>query len=98
MPFFWFILSHLLFLSLQTADLVEVPEEGNSSAGTLDLSRKRSNSGECPQARTAPPGEKAHIHVSEQGLWHGQVLAVFWFPKQEVSWGKKFGESFLPFR
>ncbi|NXO76885.1 STAC protein, partial [Sitta europaea] len=27
-----------------TADLVEVPEEGNSSAGTLDLSRKRSNS------------------------------------------------------
>uniref|UniRef100_A0A8C3VJ55 SH3 and cysteine-rich domain-containing protein n=1 Tax=Catharus ustulatus TaxID=91951 RepID=A0A8C3VJ55_CATUS len=31
-----------------TADLVEVPEEGNSSAGTLDISRKRSNSGECP--------------------------------------------------
>ncbi|NXS80990.1 STAC protein, partial [Erpornis zantholeuca] len=27
-----------------TADLVEVPEEGNSSAGTLDMSRKRSNS------------------------------------------------------
>ncbi|NXR48283.1 STAC protein, partial [Hippolais icterina] len=27
-----------------TADLVEVPEEGNSSAGTLDISRKRSNS------------------------------------------------------
>ncbi|NXD96650.1 STAC protein, partial [Chaetorhynchus papuensis] len=27
-----------------TADLVEVPEEGNSSAGTLDTSRKRSNS------------------------------------------------------
>ncbi|NWI45995.1 STAC protein, partial [Picathartes gymnocephalus] len=27
-----------------TADLVEVPEEGNSSAGTLDVSRKRSNS------------------------------------------------------
>lgn len=52
-PFFWLILSHLLFLSLQTADLVEVPEEGNSSAGTLDISRKRSNSGECSQARTA---------------------------------------------
>ncbi|NXK62086.1 STAC protein, partial [Sylvietta virens] len=27
-----------------TADLVDVPEEGNSSAGTLDISRKRSNS------------------------------------------------------
>ncbi|NWY99322.1 STAC protein, partial [Loxia curvirostra] len=27
-----------------TADLVKVPEEGNSSAGTLDMSRKRSNS------------------------------------------------------
>ncbi|NXG09084.1 STAC protein, partial [Sakesphorus luctuosus] len=27
-----------------TADLVEVPEEGNSSADTLDISRKRSNS------------------------------------------------------
>ncbi|XP_063262459.1 SH3 and cysteine-rich domain-containing protein [Prinia subflava] len=27
-----------------TADLGEVPEEGNSSAGTLDISRKRSNS------------------------------------------------------
>ncbi|NXD52363.1 SH3 and cysteine-rich domain-containing protein isoform X1 [Corvus hawaiiensis] len=27
-----------------TADLVEVPEEGNSSAGSLDMSRKRSNS------------------------------------------------------
>ncbi|NXE32965.1 STAC protein, partial [Ptilorrhoa leucosticta] len=27
-----------------TADLVEVPEEANSSAGTLDMSRKRSNS------------------------------------------------------
>ncbi|NWR43487.1 STAC protein, partial [Regulus satrapa] len=27
-----------------TADLVEVPEEGNSSSGTLDTSRKRSNS------------------------------------------------------
>ncbi|NWZ81830.1 SH3 and cysteine-rich domain-containing protein [Poecile atricapillus] len=27
-----------------TADLVEVPEEANSSAGTLDISRKRSNS------------------------------------------------------
>ncbi|NXD24044.1 STAC protein, partial [Spelaeornis formosus] len=27
-----------------TADLVEVPEEGNSSAGILDISRKRSNS------------------------------------------------------
>ncbi|KAM4908247.1 SH3 and cysteine-rich domain-containing protein isoform 2-T2 [Sylvia borin] len=27
-----------------TADLVEVPEEGNNSAGTLDTSRKRSNS------------------------------------------------------
>ncbi|NWR00814.1 STAC protein, partial [Paradoxornis webbianus] len=27
-----------------TADLVEVPEEGNSSASTLDISRKRSNS------------------------------------------------------
>ncbi|NXB00222.1 STAC protein, partial [Cnemophilus loriae] len=27
-----------------TADLVEVPEEGNTSAGTLDTSRKRSNS------------------------------------------------------
>ncbi|NWI57443.1 STAC protein, partial [Calyptomena viridis] len=27
-----------------TADLVEVPEESNSSAGTLDMSRKRSNS------------------------------------------------------
>ncbi|KAJ7404949.1 hypothetical protein BTVI_70652 [Pitangus sulphuratus] len=27
-----------------TSDLVEVPEEGNSSAGTLDISRKRSNS------------------------------------------------------
>ncbi|NXC58559.1 STAC protein, partial [Aleadryas rufinucha] len=27
-----------------TADLVEVPEEGNSSTGTLDMSRKRSNS------------------------------------------------------
>ncbi|NXI31208.1 STAC protein, partial [Sterrhoptilus dennistouni] len=27
-----------------TGDLVEVPEEGNSSAGTLDISRKRSNS------------------------------------------------------
>ncbi|NXG23118.1 STAC protein, partial [Grallaria varia] len=27
-----------------TADLVEVPEEGNSSAGTFDISRKRSNS------------------------------------------------------
>ncbi|NXK91618.1 STAC protein, partial [Formicarius rufipectus] len=27
-----------------TADLVEVPEEGNSSAGTLDIIRKRSNS------------------------------------------------------
>ncbi|NXB20013.1 STAC protein, partial [Rhagologus leucostigma] len=27
-----------------TTDLVEVPEEGNSSAGTLDMSRKRSNS------------------------------------------------------
>ncbi|NXM55456.1 STAC protein, partial [Illadopsis cleaveri] len=27
-----------------TADLVEVPVEGNSSAGTLDISRKRSNS------------------------------------------------------
>uniref|UniRef100_A0A8C5U798 SH3 and cysteine rich domain n=1 Tax=Malurus cyaneus samueli TaxID=2593467 RepID=A0A8C5U798_9PASS len=32
-----------------TADLGEVPEEGNSSAGTLDISRKRSNSGECHQ-------------------------------------------------
>uniref|UniRef100_A0A8D0F081 SH3 and cysteine rich domain n=1 Tax=Strix occidentalis caurina TaxID=311401 RepID=A0A8D0F081_STROC len=36
-----------------TADLAEVPEEGDSSAGTLDISRKRSNSGECCQARTA---------------------------------------------
>ncbi|NXJ84600.1 STAC protein, partial [Trogon melanurus] len=27
-----------------TADLAEVPEEGNSSVGTLDISRKRSNS------------------------------------------------------
>ncbi|NXG44300.1 STAC protein, partial [Psilopogon haemacephalus] len=27
-----------------TADLAEVPEEGDSSAGTLDISRKRSNS------------------------------------------------------
>uniref|UniRef100_A0A8C6JWV5 SH3 and cysteine-rich domain-containing protein n=1 Tax=Melopsittacus undulatus TaxID=13146 RepID=A0A8C6JWV5_MELUD len=36
-----------------TADLAEVPEEGGSSAGTLDISRKRSNSGECCQARRA---------------------------------------------
>lgn len=77
-PFFWLILSHFPFLSLQTADLGEVPEEGNSSAGTLDTSRKRSNSGECPKARTAPAGVKAHVQpVSGGGLWHVLVLAVF---------------------
>lgn len=65
--FFCLIPSHLLFLSLQTADLVEVPEEGNSSAGTFDISRKRSNSGECPQARTAPWGVKACVQPVSDG-------------------------------
>lgn len=97
-PFFLLTLSRLLFLSLQTADLVEVPEEGNSSAGTLDISRKRSNSGECP--RTAPSGVKAHVqHVS----WHGGVMAFPAFSnilvfKAEGELVQEFGECFLPFR
>uniref|UniRef100_A0A8C6YQ17 SH3 and cysteine-rich domain-containing protein n=1 Tax=Nothoprocta perdicaria TaxID=30464 RepID=A0A8C6YQ17_NOTPE len=32
-----------------TSDLAEVPEEADSSGGTLDINRKRSNSGECFQ-------------------------------------------------
>lgn len=98
-PFFWLILSHLLFLSLQTADLVEVPEEGNSSAGTLDMSRKRSNSGECRQARTAPSGVKACVlPVSHGGLWLVHVLAAVLVFKAGGELAQEFGECFLPFR
>uniref|UniRef100_A0A8C5ISS6 SH3 and cysteine-rich domain-containing protein n=1 Tax=Junco hyemalis TaxID=40217 RepID=A0A8C5ISS6_JUNHY len=66
-----------------TADLVEVPEEGNSSAGTLDLSRKRSNSGECPQARTAPPAEKAHVQPVSDTLQMNTYVALYKFVPQE---------------
>uniref|UniRef100_A0A8D2QVA1 SH3 and cysteine-rich domain-containing protein n=1 Tax=Zosterops lateralis melanops TaxID=1220523 RepID=A0A8D2QVA1_ZOSLA len=64
-----------------TADLVEVPEEGNSSAGTLDISRKRSNSGECP--RTAPSGVKAHGPFYKSTLQMNTYVALYKFVPQE---------------
>ncbi|NXH61982.1 STAC protein, partial [Rhabdornis inornatus] len=72
-----------------TADLVEVPEEGNSSAGTLDISRKRSNSvftysengtehfGEEPKSIHSPgPFYKSMLHMNT-------YVALYKFVPQE---------------
>uniref|UniRef100_A0A8C3QMI9 SH3 and cysteine-rich domain-containing protein n=1 Tax=Cyanoderma ruficeps TaxID=181631 RepID=A0A8C3QMI9_9PASS len=66
-----------------TADLVEVPEEGNSSAGTLDISRKRSNSGECPQHSTFRCKDPRAGPFYKSTLQMNTYVALYKFVPQE---------------
>uniref|UniRef100_A0A8B9PJD4 SH3 and cysteine-rich domain-containing protein n=1 Tax=Apteryx owenii TaxID=8824 RepID=A0A8B9PJD4_APTOW len=63
-----------------TSDLAEVPEEADSSGGTLDTNRKRSNSGECLQARLAPSDGPFYKNTLQMNTY----VALYKFVPQET--------------